>query len=124
MCLHLDLDHICARGLCRVRSSTDWEAPVYSFKEEQLQREGRTVFSLVPKHIGSIQQSPQSGLAHNTFLSQCLWETENAPKKQDSGSQQLETDGSHKRLSLSNIPAAGSAEYHSELLCLWSQCLC
>lgn len=61
---------------------------------------------------------------HTKLFSQCLWETENAPKKQDSGSQQLETDGSHKRLSLSNIPAAGSAEYHSELLCLWSQCLC
>lgn len=53
-----------------------------------------------PKPYWLHSQSSRSGLAHHSFLSLCFWESENAPKKQDSSSQQLETAGSHKCLSV------------------------
>lgn len=37
---------------------------------------------------------------HTTFFYLCFWEPENTPKKKDSSSQQLETAGSHKYLSV------------------------
>lgn len=93
---------------------TDWKARDSSCEEEQLQWEGRRIFSLSLKHIGLIQQSSQSGLAHHIFLSQCLWEPEDAVSQE--AIQQLEAAGNSwlSQMSLSDLPAAGSAEYNSK----------
>lgn len=112
---------ICARGLCRVRGTTGWETPGCSCKEEQLLWVGRRIFSLFLNHIGSIQQSSQSALAHHIFLSVFLGTRKYSQKAIE---QQLAAGNSWlSQMSLSNIPAAGSAECHSELVCLWSHCL-
>lgn len=97
-----------------MQGGTDWEARAYSCKEEQLQWEGRRIFSLPLKHIGSIQQSSQGGLAHHIFLSQCLWEPEDAVSQEARQQQSAAGNSWLSQASLSDLPAAGSAECHSK----------
>lgn len=99
-----------------MQGGTDWEVQAYSCKEEELQWEERKIFSLPLKHTGSIQQSSQSGLEHRIFVSQCLWEPEDAISQE--ARQQLETAGSHKCLSVI-YQLLALPKVIQKLLCLW-----
>lgn len=118
MCLHHDLDHILCSWLCRVRGSTEWETPVCSCKEEQLQQVGRRIFSLVLNYIGSIYTVFPKWFGTPHFFSFSGLGTRKYSQKSAAGNSWI------PQMFLSNIPAAGSAEYHWELVCLWFYCLC
>lgn len=110
MCLQHDLDHVCAHGWCRGAQTGKPE----SIHARRMLQWNRRISSLPLKHIGSIQQSSQSGLAHCIFPSQCLWEPEDTAFQEARQQQSAAENSWLSGISPSDLPAAGSAEYHSK----------